>query len=120
MRPVSSATRRSRPLPRRARPRPGRRLSELDDLLAGWRHLPPNELEERIRRIQQLAADPKHPQHLGRHVWSAVDKMRAALVFQRKQEARRARRDEEHVRKLARSIKDLQTLPGVIRLGPPA
>jgi hypothetical protein len=46
--------------------------------------------------------------------------MRAALVFQRKQEARRARRDEEHVRKLARSIKDLQTLPGVIRLGPPA
>jgi hypothetical protein len=83
--PQPRSRRRPRRQPRRAfrRPKP---VHDLAALLAGWHHLPADQLADRILQIQRLAADPAHPRHLSEHVWRAVDRMRDTLKIYQKME----------------------------------
>jgi hypothetical protein len=63
-------------------PRKRRPLTPLAKLLApSWRHLAPDELDERIMLVRRMAADPTNPHRLDERDWRTLDKMRRAATY---------------------------------------
>jgi hypothetical protein len=74
----------------RRKPLPATPLAKL--LAPVWRHLAPDQLEQRILLIQRMAADVASPYRLRESDWRVLDRMRQAAKYHAKYAAPRRSR----------------------------